>query len=327
MSMRGARGLRALAARVRRLVAYAYQVGIAPAVGYLPAPLAYTIACLRGDWRYHRDVTTRERIVDNLGAVLGEQVSPGDRLRIAREYCRLHYCAAVDELRLRSSGRSWTRLVEVRGLDRVERALAAGRGALLCTAHFGSYRACFSLLGARGWPITAIKREVDEPGASWLRQRSLRVYNERVARHMHRPNINPTEGRFAATQAARVLQRNELLGVYIDPPALPADRERTVASDFLGRQANVLSGIMAVAQRTGCPVFVALLYRSADWRHQVFEISPPVSAGDPAAALRQCLAYVETAVRAHPAHWLYWARTDDLIDLGLLSPEPASVAG
>lgn len=271
---------------------------------------------------------THHTFVGNLSAVLGEHLRPADRSRAARDYFRLRYCAAVDDLRLQMSGRAWTRFVEVRGLEHVERALAYGQGAVLCTAHFGSYRACFSLLGALGLPITAIKREVAEPHRSRLRQRSSRIYDERIARHMRRPNINPLQRLFAATETALVLRHNERLGVYIEPPALAAVRNRTIACDFLGRQARLVSGILAVAERVESPVFVALLYRSADWRHQVFEISSPImDDGSPSSALRQCLAYIETAVRTHPAHWLYWFPAEDLIDLGLLSQEPATMAG
>ena len=66
------------------------------------------------------------------------------------------------------------------------------------------------------------------------------------------------------------------------------------------------------------------MYRAADYRHQVLEISPPVQcpAGEDAAtSFARCAAEVSAAIRRSPAHWVYWASKGDLADLGLISPE------
>ena len=61
------------------------------------------------------------------------------------------------------------------------------------------------------------------------------------------------------------------------------------------------------------------MYRSADYRHQVLEISPPVPVdGETATAFARCVAAIDAAIRRSPAHWFYWLQTDDLVSLGLL---------
>ena len=88
---------------------------------------------------------------------------------------------------------------------------------------------------------------------------------------------------------------------------------------FLGRPARLLPGVVTLAQLTGAPVLMVFMHRLADYRHQVLDISPPVSAdGGPAAAFGRCVAAMDTAVRANPAQWVYWANTADLATLGLL---------
>jgi len=77
--------------------------------------------------------------------------------------------------------------------------------------------------------------------------------------------------------------------------------------------------VVTLAQLTGAPVLMVFMHRQADYRHQVLDISPPVPAdGGPAAAFGRCVAAMDTAVRANPAQWVYWANTADLATLGLL---------
>ncbi len=315
---------RALATSRARAAAY-YRLRLLPAMAQLPPWIVYGVACARGDARFWRDAAGRERIVRNLAAILGDQLTPEQRRRSAREFFRLQYCSLMDWLRLRGDGRALTDLVEVRGLEHLREALDAGKGALICTGHFGDYQAIFSVLGALGVPVTAVKREsVPNAEDAEGQPSSEGLLRDALAHHLSRPYINPLQGQFAsAVQAAQVLRQNEVLGVYIDPPALEADRSRTSLSTFLGHQVRLLTGILTVAQKTKSPVFVALLHRAPDWQHQVLEISAPIPVeADSALTFQRCLSVIEAAVRRQPGQWLYWDRTDDLVELGLL-PEAA----
>ena len=126
-----------------------------------------------------------------------------------------------------------------------------------------------------------------------------------------------------------------MVTICSDAEPLDADRARAVEVPLLGRQARLLPGVVTLAQLTGAPVLMAFMYRSADYRHQVLEISPPVPVqGETATAFGRCVAAIDAAIRRSPAHWFYWLQTDDLVSLGLLpaapptgtaavSPEPA----
>jgi lauroyl/myristoyl acyltransferase len=118
---------------------------------------------------------------------------------------------------------------------------------------------------------------------------------------------------------ATVLRANEVIAMAIDPPPLAADRPRATPIAFLGRQAMLLPGSVTLARLTGAPLLMFFLRRSADWRHQVLEISPPIPMeGDVVMAFGRCVAAAEAAILRDPAHWIYWSRSDDLVDLGLL---------
>ncbi len=304
-----------------------YRLVIVPLLAFLPAPLAYGIACLRGDGRYWFDTDLRKRIMDNLEAVLGDQLSQVERARVARDFFRRQSCQDIDDMRIAGRGRALARLVEIRGLEHIETALAKGKGAIICSAHFGSYNSCFSLIGACDFPITAVGDWVYKsdpymsllPRLIWRRASS----EKRLIRRRRRPNIEPREGEVkAAIEIAKILRANELIAIPIDVPVSQNERLRAVPVEFLGRQILLLPGTASIAQYTGATLLVLVVHRSADWRHQVLEISPPVPLdGDIETAFKHCVALVEASIRQYPAFWDYWRSTQGLIDLGLLSTE------
>jgi len=150
------------------------------------------------------------------------------------------------------------------------------------------------------------------------------AYTRRVRSYHQRPLIEPQPGRVqAAAQAAIALRANEVVTISSDAPPLEADRTRAVDVTFLGRQARLLPGVVTLARLTGAPVLMMFMHRQADYRHQVLEISPPVPMeGETATAFARCVAAMDTAIRTNPAHWVYWANTDDLASLGLLPAAP-----
>lgn len=312
---------------LRRVEGVLYWAVAAPVLGRMPAALGYHLACRRGDWLFAHQHGKRAQLARNLRHVLGDELSPAAAQQIAREWFRLASCDAVDVKRLRHSGRALRRLVEIRGRDNLDAALAAGKGAIICSAHFGSYDSAFSMLGASGYPVTTLGRWQHNYtiGLSAAERRFWdRVHATPLRRHRKRPNIEPWPGRFdIAARAAAVLRANEVLTIVIDAPPLDSDKPRVVKVPFLGRRAGLVPGVVTLAQLTGAPVLMGFLYRSADHRHQVLEISAPLPMeGEQATAFTRCAAEVSTAISRSPAHWRYWPSTADLATLGLVSTKP-----
>jgi phosphatidylinositol dimannoside acyltransferase len=305
----------------------------APILAGLPASVGYRVACWRGDWLFRRQASKRAEVTRNLQLLLGNEISRVEVRRAARDWFRFASCEALDVMRLRHQARPLRRLVEIHGREHLEAALAAGKGALLCGAHFGSFDSGFSMLGASGFPVTTIGRWQYKytVGMSSIERRFWDyVYARPLRRLRHRPNIEPWPGRFeVAALAAAALRANEVVTICVDVPPLDADRGRAVEVPFLGGRVKLLPGIVALAEMTGAPVLMCLMRRSADYRHQVLEISGPVPmGGDTATAFGRCAANVSTAITGNPAHWTYWASPADLATLGLLSAgvDPSRVA-
>jgi lauroyl/myristoyl acyltransferase len=319
--------------RVRRLLHKAecvtYWAAVAPLLGRLPPAIGYSLACRRGDWLYKRQTAKCSDLARNLRQVLGNEFTVGTAEQLSRQWFLFASCEAVDVSRLRHAARPLRRLVDIHGREYLDAALAEGRGAILCSAHFGSYDSGFSVLHASGFPVTTLGRWQHKytAGLSFVERRFWDLlYARPVRRLRQRPNIEPWPGRLGvAAQAAAVLRANEVLTISIDAPPLKGDRARTLPVPLLGREVRLLPGIVTLSRLTGAPVLPAFLYRSADYRHQVLEISAPLAiGGDVAAAFSDCVAEVSAAILRSPAQWRYWASTADLTSLGLMRPAEAA---
>ena len=325
------------AARARRLLrsaeAIAYWLAGAPLLALLPAVIAYRAACWRADWTSRSWPEKRSDIVRSLRQVLGEELSQQEAERLARDIFRIRSCEVIDLMRLRGQARSLGKLVEIRGREHLDAALAAGKGAILCSAHYGSYDCAFSLLNLSGFPVTSIGRwwwNYPPEGSPAVRRMWDFVFARRVHRHRQQPNIEPWPGRVqVALQAAAVLRGNAVVTICSEAPPLDAELNRTIEVPFLGRQARFLPGVVTLAQVTGAPVLMISVHRAADYRHQVLEISSPVPMdGETAAAFGRCAAAMGAAIRARPAEWDFWFEPDDLARLGLLrEANPAASGG
>jgi lauroyl/myristoyl acyltransferase len=266
-------------------------------------------------------------IVRLMGQVLGDQVSGDEVGRLAREFFRFRSCEIMDVMRLRGRARSLERLVEIRGREHLEAALAGGKGAILHSAHFGSYHAAFSLVNAMGYPVTTIGQwdwKLDTAVSPVERRFWDFALARRVLRHRRQPNFEPWPRRFnIALKAAATLRDNEFVTISSDAAPLAADQARSLVVPFLGGKARMLPGAVSIAKLTGAPMLMIFMYRSADYRHQTLEISPPVPMeGDTETAFGRCAAAIDAAIQRDPASWTLWIETEALVRFGLVPAMP-----
>ncbi len=241
--------------------AVAFYLVVAPLLGLLPSRIAYRAACWRGDWTFRHWADKRAEVLHGLRQVLGEEPGSDDAERLARDVFRIRSCEIIDLMLLRGQARALRRLVDIRGREHLDAALAAGKGAILCSPHAGSYLADFSLLHADGYPVTTIGRWWWKypPGQSSAAGRVWDfVFARRVLRHRQRPNIEPWPGRVqVAVQTATALRANEVVTICPDSPPLDAERGRALTVPFLGRKAVMLPGVVPLATVTGATVLTA----------------------------------------------------------------------
>lgn len=192
-------------------------------------------------------------------------------------------------------------LCSISGLEHLTEARAAGRGAVLLTAHCGNWELLNARLCTAGIPMTIAVREVYDSRIDHLATRLRgRFGTEVVAR-----------GRHAGKQLASALGRNRVNGLLIDQDIrdIPG-----VFVPFFGREAWTPSGAAGLALKVGCPITPAFVHRLEDGRHQA-EIHPPLPIPDSGSLndrIRELTAAgtacIERQIRAYPAQWVWMHR-------------------
>jgi KDO2-lipid IV(A) lauroyltransferase len=245
------------------------------------------------------------------------------RTREARAHLRIAFPAWSDAQRERVLERSFENLgrslvelawlgrrapedllarVRFEGLEHLDtaRAAAPGGGAILLTAHFGSWEFFAAAMTARGYPLTVIHRARDDAGFDGVLAERRR---ESGASYLARGS--------AALGVVRALRGGSLLAVLFDQNARA---DEGVFVPFFGRLACVRSGPVQVAMSTRVPVVPLFLHRDeSDPTRHVARIRPPlplVHGADDEAALaenaRRLTRAIEDEIRAAPELWT-WA--------------------
>jgi lauroyl/myristoyl acyltransferase len=178
------------------------------------------------------------------------------------------------------------------GDEHLNAAFAAGRGALLVTAHLGNWELGGRLLASRGGATrTHVVLSAEEDAAL---ERHLRV----DAPDLHfvtRTHPTSTLGLLAA------LRRGEAVAMQGDRPT--GERGDRLVS-FFGAPAAFPIGPFVLARAAAAPVIPAFCTMEPDRRYRV-EVGGPiwVKPGEEMVGLETMVAALEAAVRAHPTQW------------------------
>jgi phosphatidylinositol dimannoside acyltransferase len=236
--------------------------------------------------------TARANVRDNLRHVLGHAAQES-QVRAVFRHGALNYWDTFamphlsrDELR---------RLVPITGLEHIDAALRAGKGAILAGAHLGSIAMAGQIIPTYGYPMVSVAEDI-KPEAVFdffARQRSAHG------------------GRMLAANTASVrelltaLRNNEVLG-------LVADRDVSGTGpmiDFFGAPTSFPDGAAALAVRTGAAIMPSGAIRTADGTFRAF-IEPPLPMPSAGSARENVLALTRAVARrleyhiaSHPEQW------------------------
>lgn len=190
------------------------------------------------------------------------------------------------------------RSVEVEGWEAVEQALAAGKGALVATAHFGSWELLGEVLARRGVPLSAVVRPLKGGLNAVLMER-------RTAAGM---SLIPPRG--AVPQSVKALHQGHLVAMLVDQ-VLPS--KKAVFVPFFGRLAATSPGFAFAALRSGAPLFVGMGAREGARLRLMMEgpIDFPRTGAldeDVRALTAAVTARIEAVIRRYPDQWLWLHR-------------------
>ena len=279
-------------------------------VSWSPRPLLLPVAAMGGDLgrRLSRDGAEMR---DELLALFGDQALPRPADDIIRDAYRAAMFNELEVLRYSDLTPATIRDVcEVEGLEHLDAALAAGRGALILIGHFGANQMIMPALGHLGYPM----HQLSAPPPVWaeiLRDTRTnpvweQVLKRRWALEKRLPVQHINVFRFLRP-AFDCLRGNEVLGLAFDGGG---GRGWTQVR-LLGRTANVSTQPVQLWRKTGAVVLPTMVLRPrGEARHRVV-IGAPLQwrEADTRATEDQVnmQAFVDGFadwVRQHPEHYL-----------------------
>lgn len=264
--------------------------------GPLPPWAGYRLARQVGPLFYSLSPQFRRILRHNLSHVLGPEATPEQVEATVHRACINIMKGHYDLFRLgRLSLDEIMGITQVQGRDNMEEALAQGKGGILISAHFGNVDVMAQLPRAFGIPISGAVEHIQPER---LFQYTLRL------RTRHGVRMIPSDG--PMMELYRALKRGELIG-------LPCDRgigDSNHEVDFFGSPAQLPSGPVRLALRTGAPLIPGFGLRLPD-NTFLARIEPPLQlprtgdhTADTATGMKMVAEFLERVISQHPDQWL-----------------------
>ena len=189
--------------------------------------------------------------------------------------------------------------VEYEGEERVQQALALGRGVLIFSGHFGFWELQGMAHPLALPPMHVLARPLDNPMLHALLEHARTATGNGV---IYR--------RGAVRKVMRALASNQTVAIMIDQHIQSAD---AVYVEFFNRPAATTSAVAALALKTGAPVIPVFALPLPGGRYRmIYEhpvALPPPDSPDPVRELTQrCTDVLEMYVRRYPELWLWMHR-------------------
>jgi KDO2-lipid IV(A) lauroyltransferase len=192
---------------------------------------------------------------------------------------------------------TWPKYVRPVGIEEALQVLLRGKGALLLTAHFGSWELAGYLLATYGFDIVAIMRPLDND-----------YLNRFVVRTRQRRGLRLINKKGATAQAEEIIRGGAALGFIADQNA----GSKGMFVDFFGVQASAYKSIGLLAMAMEVPILVGYARRVGDrffYEVGVQRIIHPHEWQDQADPLRwitqEYTTAIETFVRKWPEQYLW----------------------
>ena len=189
-------------------------------------------------------------------------------------------------------------IVTYAGLEHYVNAVNSGRGVILLTGHLGAWELSVFAHSIAGYPMSFLKRNVDNPLVEQLGERYRARFGNRSI-----------DKKSSVREVLKTLKAGGVVGILAD---LNASREEGVFCDFFGVPASTTAGVATLALRTGALVVPGyLLWDEAAQIHRL-HFEPPVETIDTGyqkedvqTNTARYTTVLERVIRQHPDQWLW----------------------
>jgi KDO2-lipid IV(A) lauroyltransferase len=272
-------------------VVAAYKLGSRLACA-VPNVVARRTATLLGAGMVRADADRRRVVTANLRRITGQSPSAADVRAAFDSYARYW----VELFRIpRVTAAELDAGITVDGLEHLDAALAAGRGAVVALPHLGGWEWGGAWLATKGRPMTVVVEPLEPPALfEWF-------VEQREAMGLHVVPLGPS----AAPMVMKALEQNGLVGLVCDRDIAGGGIE----VELFGETTTMPAGPVTMALRAGAAVLPTAVYFDGPDRHRAV-VRPPLELTrtgrlrDDVARLTQDLAHeLELLIRAAPDQW------------------------
>ena len=187
------------------------------------------------------------------------------------------------------------RIIDIEGIEKIDKALSKGSGVIVLSAHFGNWELISMYFASKGYPSNIVGRPI-----------YYEKYNEWVSFLRSSMGVNVVYRTDSPRNLIKLLKERQLLGIVADQDIDSIDG---VFIDFFGKKAYTPSAPVKLARSVGVPIIPMFIVRNG-LRHKIYVEDPILidntSDSDWVVAYTQKWSnVVESYIKRYPEQWVW----------------------
>lgn len=239
----------------------------------------------------------RKIALESLGIALGKEKEQAELRKIAQDCFTFMAKSAIELIYLMDKPVLLKKRVMLSGKENLDAALAAGKGVILVSAHFGNFPLLLARLSQEGYEVSGIMRTMRDARVEKIFLKKREKFKVKTIYSQPR-NV-------CVDSTIRALRNNEVVFIPIDQNFGTAG----VFVDFFGQKAATATGPIIFAQRTEAALLPCFILRQKDDTHKiVFEPAMKLIEGKDnhetiIINIQRLTNIIEDYIRKYPAEW------------------------
>ena len=250
-----------------------------------------------------RPLLNKKRLLalENLRTAFGREKDERQIQKIADDCFNTFGKGMIDFIWLLDRPKLIREKVSIIGKEHLDKTLQKGKGAILLSAHFGSFILMYLRMVKEGYKINVIMRR--------MRDQSFEKYISNFRDENGLRTIYDLPPKPCIQQSLKCLRNNEILFILLDQNY---GGMGGVFVDFFGQQAATATGPVIFSSRTGSPILPIFIQGDGDDHHKI-TIEPLVkleeSENNPQSLVNNVAMLtkiIERRIRQSPHEWGGW---------------------
>jgi Kdo2-lipid IVA lauroyltransferase/acyltransferase len=281
--------------RFRRRILYTLLVLTDKIFLFLPYNVAVVCGGLCGRAVYiilarYRKLTQKHLQIAFNGSMTRKQIS-----LIARSVFANLGMGLAEVLSLPKIKKRIDRLIDIEGIEKIDKALSGDRGAIVLSAHFGNWELISMFFASKGYPSNVVARPI-----------YYEKYNEWVSFLRSSMGVNVVYRTDSPKKLVKLLNERQLLGIVADQDIKSVEG---VFVRFFGKKAYTPSAPVKLARLAKVPLIPMFIVRCG-LKHKIYVEDPifidDVSSKDWVESYTQKWSdVIESYIRKYPEQWVW----------------------